>query len=288
LKIATFTTAALLLSATMALPMMALPAIAQPQSAAPANNQNAAAPTGQPTTTKKAPAPKTQAEYDAYKAASARTDPAKLEAAATDFAQKFPDSELRAFLFQQAMGLYQQANNPDKTLDMARTVLKYDPNNPVALLTAAQMLAERTHDNDLDRKDRLAEANSDAQSALQHAGDIAPPANLTPEQFAAALAQIRGTAHEVFATVAFKELDYNTAIKEFNAAAAEEKERTDPIVWLRLSVAYDKNGDYSAAMDAVEKAIAASQPEDQIHQLAEQEKSRLEKLAPAAAKPASK
>lgn len=285
MKIATFTTAALLLSATMALPTMALP-----RSAAPANTQNAAVPTGQPSPAKakKAPAPKTQAEYDAYKAAAAQTDPSKVEAAATDFAQKFPDSELRAFLFQQAMGLYQQANNPDKTLEMARAVLKYDPGNPVALLTAAQMLAERTHDTDLDRNDRLAEANADAQSALQHAGDIAPPANLTPEQFAAALAQIRGTAHEVFATVAFKELDYPTAIKEFNAAAAEEKDRTDPVVWLRLSVAYDKNGDYSAAMDAVQKAIAASQPGDQIHQLAEQEESRLEKLAPAAAKPASK
>ena len=255
MKIATFTTAALLLSATMALPVMA-----RPQSAAPANNQNAVAPTGQPTTAKKAPAPKTQAEYDAYKAASAQTDPAKLEAAATDFAQKFPDSELRAFLFQQAMGLYQQANNPDKTLEMARTVLKYDPNNPVALLTAAQMLAERTHDNDLDRKDRLAEANSDAQSALQHAGDIAPPANLTPEQFAAALAQIRGTAHEVFATVAFKELDYSTAIKEFNAAAAEEKERTDPIVWLRLSSPTTRTATTTRPDAIVEKAIAASNP----------------------------
>jgi hypothetical protein len=93
-------------------------ALALPQSTAPANTQNAAAPTAQaaPATAKKAPAPKTQAEYDAYKAASAQTDGAKLEAAATDFAQKFPQSELRAFLFQQAMGLYQQANNPDKTL----------------------------------------------------------------------------------------------------------------------------------------------------------------------------
>ena len=81
---------------------------------------------------------------------------------------------------------------------------------------------------------------------------------LTPEQFAAALAQIRGTAHEVFATVAFKKLDYDTAIKEYNAAAAEEKEHTDPVVWLRLSVAYDKNGDYPAAIAAVQKAIAAS------------------------------
>jgi tetratricopeptide (TPR) repeat protein len=280
LKIATFTTAAFLLSATMALP----------QSAAPANTQNAAAPTKQesPATAKKAPAPKTQAEYDAYKAASAQTDAAKLEAAATDFAQKYPDSELRAFLFQQAMGLYQQANNPDKTLEMARVVLKYDPGSPVALLTAAQILAERTHDSDLDRKERLAEAASDAQSALQHAGDIPQPANMTPEQFAAALAQLRGTAHEVLATVAFKELDYFTAIKEYNAAAAEEKEHTDPVVWLRLSVAQDKSGDYNAAIATVQKAIAASTPGDQIHQLAEQEKSRLEKLVPTAATPASK
>jgi tetratricopeptide (TPR) repeat protein len=278
LKIATFTTAAFLCSATMAL--------ALPQSTAPANTQNAAAPTAQaaPATAKKAPAPKTQAEYDAYKAASAQTDGAKLEAAATDFAQKFPQSELRAFLFQQAMGLYQQANNPDKTLEMARVVLKYDPGNPVALLTAAQMLAERTHDSDLDRDDRLAEASADAQSALEHAGDIPQPTNMTPEQFATALAQLRGTAHEVIGTVAFKKLDYAAAIKEYNTAAAEEKEHTDPVVWLRLSVAYDKSGDYNAAIAAVQKAIEASEPGGQIRQLAEQEKSRLEKLAPTSAK----
>jgi hypothetical protein len=265
-------------------------ALALPPAAAPANPQNAAAPTAPPASApaaRKAPAPKTQAEYDAYKAAAAQPDPATLEAAAIDFAQKFPDSELRAFLFQQAMGLYQQANNPDKTLEMARTALKYDPANPVALLTAAQMLAERTHDSDLDRNDRLAEASSDAQSALQHAGDIAPPANMTAEQFAAALAQLRGTAHEVFATVAFKQLDYATAIKEYNIAAAEEKEHTDPVVWLRLSVAHDKNGDYQAALEAVDKAIAASEPGGQIRQLAEQEKLRLGKLAPTAAKPAA-
>ena len=62
------------------------------------NTQNAAAPTKQASSLDGQEGllqPKTQAEYDAYKAASAQTDPAKLEAAATDFAQKFPDSELR-------------------------------------------------------------------------------------------------------------------------------------------------------------------------------------------------
>jgi tetratricopeptide (TPR) repeat protein len=283
LKIAkTLSTAALLLSTTVAL--------ALPQTAAQPKSQNEAAPTKQatPSAVKKAPAPKTQAEYDAYKAAASQTEAAKLEAAATDFAQRFPDSELRGFLFQQAMGLYQQANNPDKTLEMARAVLKYDPVNAVALLTAAQMLAERTHDNDLDRDDRLAEANADARNALQHEGDVAQPTNMTPEQFAGALAQLRGTAHEVIGTVAFKKLDYFTAIKEYNAAAAEEKEHTDPVVWLRLSVAHDKSGDLASAAAAADKAIAASEPGSQIRQLAEQEKLRLEKLAPSTLKPTSK
>jgi hypothetical protein len=277
--------------------------LAAPQSGSQPGSQptlpSAPAPANQPAkpVVRKSPAPKTQAEYDAYKAASALTEAAKMEAAAIDFAQRFPDSELRAFLFQQAMGLYQQAaaasNDPalsshdqDKALELARATLKYDPQNSVALLTAAQLLAERTHDNDLDKNDRLAEADADAQSALHHAGEVVQPTNMTAEQFAAALAQLRGTAHEVIATVAFKKLDYFTAVKEYNLATAEENGHTDAVVWLRLAVAHDKDGDFAQAMDAVKKAIAASDPGSDIHKLADQEKSRLDKLA--ASKPSSK
>ena len=278
-------TAVIFLSSTLAL---ALPQSAPPTSgspapqAAPASTQQAAPAPAQnaaPAAASKSPQPKTQAEYDAFKTAASLNDPVKLQAAATDFAQKFPDSELRPFLFQQAMGEYQAANNSEKALEMARTVLKFDPNNAVALLTAAQILAERTHDTDLDRDDRLAEADADARSALHHAGDIPQPSNLTPEQYAGAMAQLRGTAHEVIATVAFKKLDYFSAIKEYNAAASEEKEHTDAVVWLRLAVANDKSGDFSAATDAVNKAIAASEPGSQIRQLADQESSRLGKLS---------
>lgn len=269
-------TAVIFFSATLAL---ALPQSTAQSPANPPARDTTASAGNAASPASKSPQPKTQAEYDAFKAASSATDPVKLEAAATDFAQKFPDSELRSFLFQQAMGEYQAANNSGKALEMARTVLKFDPYNAVALLTAAQILAERTHDTDLDRDDRLAEAASNARSALQHAGDITQPPNLTPEQFASAMAQLRGTAHEVIATVAFKKLDYFSAIKEYNAAAAEEKEHTDAVVWLRLAVANDKSGDFAAATDAVNKAIAASEPGSQIRQLAEQEKSRLTKLS---------
>lgn len=267
LKTRILTTAAILFTATIAL---AVPqSTAQPKAQ---TNQAAAAPA------KKQPMAKTQAEFDAYKAAAAQTEPEKLEAAATDFAQKYPASELRPLLFQQAMGLYQNVNNSGKTLEMARQVLKFDPNNAVALLTAAQMLAERTRESDLDKDARYAEAAADARSALQHVDEITAPPNMTPEQFAAAMSQLRGTAHEVIGTVEFKKLDYFEAIKEYNAAAAEEKEHTDPVVYLRLAVAHDKNGDYPSATEAVKKAIATSEPGSQIRTLAEQEKARLDKI----------
>jgi tetratricopeptide (TPR) repeat protein len=253
-------------------------AAAQQQAPAAPVSQSATAPAPAAV---KSPQPKTQAEYDAFKAASSLADAEKLEAAANDFAQRFPDSELRGYLFQMAMGQYQATNRADKALEMARAVLKYDPNNPVALLSAAQILAERTHDSDLDRDDRLAEAVTDARNALTHAANIPAPANMTPEQFAGALAQLRGTAHEVIATVRFKQGEYFDAIKEYNAAASEEKEHTDAIVWLRLAVSLDKSDDPASAMTAIDKAIAGSEPGSQIRQLAEQEKARLVKLSSA-------
>lgn len=206
-------------------------------------------------------------------------DAAALATAAIDFAQRYPASELRPYLFQRAMGLYQQTNNAPKALEMARSVLKYDPANPLALLTAAQILAESTRDEDLDRQERLQEAATDAQAALQHAGELMRPASFTHEQFAGAAAQLRADAHEVLATVAYKQRDFLRAVAEYNAAIALQSGSAEAAAWLRLSAAYDKLGDVTAGMAAVDKAIAASQPGTPVRELAEKESLRLKALA---------
>ena len=95
---------------------------------------------------KRPPQAKTQPEFEAYKAAIALTDPAAQEKAADDFAAKFPDSELRVMLYKSAMQKYQQANNADKMMDMAKKALSFDPDDPEALVGVAQVLAERTRD----------------------------------------------------------------------------------------------------------------------------------------------
>jgi hypothetical protein len=262
---------------TVALLLLASVAPALPQSATSSASQPANQNTAGQVPAKRAPQAKSKAEFDAYQSAAAQTDPARLEAAAADFAQRYPASELRPFLFQQAMGLYQQANNSGKTLEMARAELKYDPVNPVALLTAAQRLAS-AHDSDLDRDARFEEAGADAKSALEHVDEMAQPANLTAKQFADAIAQLRGAAHEVIATIAYKKRDYFSAIREYNAAVAGEKYPAGAVVWLRLAVAHDKVSEYELGLADVEKAIAISEAGSPERELAEQEKARLVEL----------
>ena len=286
MKIAmSFGTAALLLASVAAAPAQSA-ASPEHQAANQPANQSASQNSAKPAAAKKAPQARSKAELDAYRSAAAQTDPAKLETAATEFAQRYPASELRAFLFQRAMGLYEQANNADKTLEMARAELKYDPSNAVALLTAARMLAENTHDSNLDRDARLAEADADARGALQHAGEMTQPAGLTTKQFADAIAQLRGAAHEAIATVDYKKRDYFNAIREYDAAVADEMEHADAVVWLRLAVAHDKVREYELGLADAEKAIVNSQAGSPVRELAEQEKARLVELI--TVKPAQK
>src|ERR1700751_5208870 len=109
----------------------AQPAAGQ-SNAAPAAGQAAPAQGATPAA-KRPPQAKTQPEFDAWKTASANTDPAALEKAADDFATKFPDSELRVLLYKNAMRMYQAANNAEKTEAMGRKVLSFDADDPEAL-----------------------------------------------------------------------------------------------------------------------------------------------------------
>jgi tetratricopeptide (TPR) repeat protein len=175
------------------------------------------------------------------------------------------------------MGLYEQANNSAKSLEMARDVLKYDPDNPPALVTAALILANGARDSDLDRNARLDEAKADALSALHSLGTLDESSGLSAEQLGDLSGQLSGAAHEALGTVAFKKLDFPTALKEYFIAATEQKQNADPVVWLRMSVAYEKTGNLSMSSDAAERALHASAAGSRIRELAEKQKAHVQK-----------
>ena len=109
-----------------------------------------------------------------------------MEKSANEFAAKYPDSVLRSYLYSRAMHEYQTENNPGKMLAMGQKVLALDPDNAVALVLTATVLADSLSDADQDRTQKIAEIRAHANRALETAdsGFIAP-AGSTPAQIAA-------------------------------------------------------------------------------------------------------
>src|SRR5215469_11038335 len=245
-----------------------------PAQAAPAQGtQTAAAPA------QHQPQAKSKDEYDAYSLAAAKADPAQLEAAADDFAQKFPNSDLKDLLYVRAMNLYQQQNNSSKVIVVGRKAIAINPQDPVPLVAVAAALVMDTRQNDLDRDARYLEAAKDAQTALDNIDTgLQVPPNMPPAQVAAAKANLRSIAYDSLGVIAMSKQDYAGAEQNFQQAADLMKDQPDAVVYLRLSVAQDNEKKYAAALDSANKAVQYAQAGTTEKNLAQQQQARLQKL----------
>jgi tetratricopeptide (TPR) repeat protein len=241
---------------------------------------------------KRPPAAKTQPEFDAYKAATALTDPAAVEKAADDFATTYPDSELRAVLYTAALQRYQQANNADKMMEMARKVLAIDPDDPAALVGVAQGLAERTRETDLDKDQKLAEGKKDAERALITSDTDVPNSGNPPEQLAAYKGFLKSEAYEILGTLAFNAKNWPEAESNLKKSIEALPQQPDPVAIFRLAVALDMQGKYPEAIKYADQALDLTKdhPDAGVGKASRDEKDRLTRLtsgaAPAAQAPA--
>ncbi len=247
---------------------------AQPQTGQPA--------TGQPATPVKRPLQaKTQPEYDAYNAAHAKlNDAAAMDAAANDFASKFPDSELRVLLYRDAMHAYQRDNNGDKMLEMGRQVLKLDADDPEAMIAVAEVLTERTRDTDLDKDQKLDEAVKLAQHALETVDTISAPVGVAPEQLETYKKFLVSSAYAIIGTQQYNKENFKDAEVSFRKSIDAYPSQPDPIVVLRLALALDKQGKYPEALKEVNKAVdlTSTQAGSSVATYAKQERDRLIQL----------
>lgn len=260
------------------------------QTAAPAAPAQPQAPATPPHKTP--PAAKTADEFAAYNAAVGNQDTAAAEKAADDFAAKFAQSDLRGLLYSNIMRRYQQANDSEKTLEMGRKVLTYEPNDPVALVMAATVLAERTREGDLDREERYDEAIKYAQRSLETINsDLMVPGNATAEQIDSAKKVLQSMAHSAVGMVDLDRKNDAAAAQEFQQSInLSSPGQVEPLTYLRLALAQDHQKQYPAALTSANKAVESSPANSPVAMLAKQEVDRLSKLtgssAPAAANPA--
>jgi len=230
------------------------------------------------------PQAKTQAEFAAYKAAAALTDPNQVLAAADQFAQKYPDSELRVLLYSQAMSGFAQQNNGDKLIEAGRKALAIEPNNPILLAPVAHALITVTHENDLDKEQRFAEAAKDARAAIDNinTGMHIPP-NTPESQVQAAKNTILTQAYDTLGVIDMQSQNFADAEANFQKAAEASKAEPIALIYLRLAVAQDSEKKYAEGLANANKALQYAAPGSIEQTLAKQEQTRLQKLIEAGA-----
>lgn len=248
----------------------------QPQAAGQtAAGQAAAAPQG-----KRPPQAKTQPEFTAYNAAMQLTDAAAAEKAADDFAAKYPESELRVVLYKSAMQRYQQANNADKMLEMSQKALAFDPDDPEALVSVAQVLAERTRDTDLDKDQKIAEAKKDAERALVTVDTDVPTIGYPPEKVDLFKRYMRSDAYAVLGTIASNARNWPEAETNLRKSIDVFPEQVDSVAVLRLAIALDNENKIPDALKVANQAVdlTKDRPDSAAGKAARAEQDRLTKL----------
>lgn len=248
----------------------------------PAQQPPAATSTPAPAAGRRPPQARTQPEFKDYNAAYALTGGAAMEKAANDFAEKYPSSELRAYLYAKAMHEYQTENNSAKMLAMGEKVLALDPDNAVALVLTATMLSDNLSDTDPDRAQKIAVIKKNAQRALDTVDvTVVPGPGTSPEQITTYKNTLRSMAHSALAITALKAGDNSGAEKEFRIAADLSQAQPDPFVWYHLALAQDHQGKYPEALASVNKALQYTGSNPELGKLAAGERERLVQLTTA-------
>jgi hypothetical protein len=259
---------------------------ATPAQPATAGNATQAQPAG-----KRPPQAKTQQEYKDYNAAYALKGGPASEKAADDFAGKYPQSELREYLYSKAMHDYQNENNPGKMLAMGEKVLTLDADNPIALVLTATVLSDSLSDADQDREQKIAEIKKNSNHALESIeSSFSPPPNATPEQIEAYKATLQSMAHSALGIMELKSGDDQNAEKDLRLAANLNKTQPDPYIWYHLALAQDhlataaasedaRQKKYLEALASVNQALQYVGANADLGKLAAGERERLQKLA---------
>lgn len=229
----------------------------------------------QPDSVARRPLARSEQERIDFNAAYALTGAATEEAAAIDFSNRYPTSELRRYLYSSAMLQYQRENNPAKMLAMGERVLALDPDNPLALVLTATALADSLSDHDREREKKVSTIKHNASRAIQTAEAGYSETSGTPVY----KMTLQSMAYSALGIMKLKTGDDAGAEKDLKIATELAKIRPDGYTWYHLALAQDHRKKYAAALSSVEQALQLASSDPELQKLAEVEHERLSGLA---------
>lgn len=237
-----------------------------------AQEGSGAAPGEQSGTPAARPQARSEQERADFTTAYALKGAATEEAAAIDFANRYPTSELRRYLYSSAMLQYQRENNPGKMLAMGERVLALDPDNPLALVLTATALADSLGDRDRDRDKKISTIKHNAARAIQ-ASEVGYSGEAVYKT------TLQSMAYSALGMMKLKTGDDAGAEKDLKIATELAKIRPDGYAWYHLALAQDHRKKYAAALSSVQQALQLASSDPELQKLAEVEHERLAGLA---------
>lgn len=233
------------------------------------------------------PKPKSQKESDALKkvltAQQAKDWDGEIQAI-NYVLENFADTEYKPLLLSMAMNAAQQKADYPQTVIYGERALQADPNNILSTVMLAEVIAQHTRDNDLDKEQSLKKAEDYANKALDLLkNSAAPPAGVAvpPDQWQQYKKDLSAQAHDALGQVAALRKNYPQAIDLYKMALSEAS-KPDPATMDRLAKVYVDNKQYDDAIATADKVLAMSDAPPVVKQFAQQLKDQATKLKSAA------
>jgi tetratricopeptide (TPR) repeat protein len=218
----------------------------------------------------KAPAYKSKEELAALQAlVNARSDPDATIKAAEDLMTKFADTEFKDMALFSEAGAYEQKRDVDKAQTYAERTLEVNPKYFQASLMLAELLAQNTRENDLDKEEKLGKSEKYANETIQIVKEAPKPNPQIPDQqWEEAKKDLTAEAHNALGLAALTRKKYDVAVTEFKNAA-DGAAHAEPAYQVREASALNSGGKYDEAIAICDKIMADQQVHPQIRQVAQ-------------------
>ena len=231
------------------------------------------------------PRPKSQQELDALRAIDAAPSLDVKLKKIDDFLAAYADSDYKLIVLNQAVSLAAEKNNYPLAMAWGQRDLDADPHSYVAMEAMASVTAATTREFDLDKDQKLNQAEKWANTALEELKTAQRPPQFPEDRWPMAQKFYEAQCHLALGMIAIDRKKFDVAATEFQNAFDITPE---PAYLIRLGEAQVKGGKYDAAIATYDKILATANLNPVIKGVAEREKADVirRKGAPAPAQPA--
>ena len=200
---------------------------------------------------------------------AAQGNPDAVIKAAEDLLTKFADTKYKDVALLMEATAYEQKRDPEKAQVFAERTIEANPKNFQATLMLAELLAQNTRENDLDKEEKLGRSEKYANETIQLVKDAAKPNPQIPDQqWEDAKKDLTAGAHNALGLAALVRKKYDVAAAEFKTAA-DGSVPPEPAYQVREASALQMGGRNDDAVAICDKIMADPQVHPQIRQVSQ-------------------